>query len=202
MRILMVSPRTSGIGGVAAHVSKLVEFLERDGHEVVVISSENTPIMPVKGLMNPSFAATSTLKTLYYQLAREKFDIVHAHNVPSTPAMRVAGGYRVLTLHGVYSEQIDYLHGSILGRLSKLAENWALKWANRVTAVSSRVAKHYSRQGYNVVHIPNAIDLDDLPSDAKRLHDKQIVYNGRLSPEKGVDPVSYTHLTLPTIYSV
>ena len=39
MKILMITPKISGIGGVAAHVSKLAEFLTRDGHEVEVIAS-------------------------------------------------------------------------------------------------------------------------------------------------------------------
>lgn len=187
MKILMITPKISGIGGVATHVSKLVEFLRRDGHEVEVIASENTPIVPVKGLMNPSFTATSALKAIYKRLRGERFDVVHAHNIPSALAMRVSSGYRILTLHGVYSEQIGYLHGSALGRLSRLVEKQALGWANAVTAVSSRVAEHYSRQGFRVLYIPNAIDLEDLPREAKRFHDQQIVYNGRLSREKGVD---------------
>jgi len=187
MKILMITPKISGIGGVAAHVSKLAEFLTRDGHEVEVIASENTPIVPVKGLMNPSFTATSALKAIYKRLRGERFDVIHAHNIPSALAMRFSSGYRVLTLHGVYSEQIGYLHGSALGRLSRLVEKRALRWANAVTAVSSIVAEHYSRQGFRVVYIPNAIDLEDLPKEAKRFHDQQIVYNGRLSREKGVD---------------
>jgi glycosyltransferase involved in cell wall biosynthesis len=187
MKILVIAPKISGIGGVAAHVSKLVQFLTRDGHEVEVISSENTPILPVRGLMNPSFTAASALKTAYKRLKGERFDVIHAHNIPSALAMRTLSGHRVLTLHGVYSEQIGYLHGSTLGRLSKLAERRALRWADTVTAVSSSVAEHYSRQGFKVVHIPNAIDLEDLPTEPKRFHDQQIVYNGRLSREKGVD---------------
>ncbi|AJB41775.1 Glycosyltransferase [Thermofilum adornatum 1505] len=187
MKILMITPKISGIGGVAAHVSKLVEFLRRDGHEVGVIASENTPIVPIKGLMNPSFTATSALKAIYKRLRGERFDVIHAHNIPSALAMRISSGYRVLTLHGVYSEQIGYLHGSALGRLSRIVEKQALGWANAVTAVSSRVAEHYSRQGFRVLYIPNAIDLEDLPREANRFHDQQIVYNGRLSREKGVD---------------
>jgi glycosyltransferase involved in cell wall biosynthesis len=187
MRVLVITPRISGIGGVAAHVSKLVQLLRMDGHEVKVVSSENTPYIPVKSLMNPSFAATSTLKTVYLRLAREKFDVVHAHNIPSAFAMRAIKGHRVLTLHGVYSEQISFLHGSTLGKLSRVVEERALKWADTVTAVSSQVADHYSKQGLKVIHVPNAIDLNDLPSEEKRFHDPQIVYNGRLSREKGID---------------
>uniref|UniRef100_UPI002586CB28 glycosyltransferase n=1 Tax=Thermofilum sp. TaxID=1961369 RepID=UPI002586CB28 len=88
MKILMITPKISRIGGVATHVSKMVQFLTRDGHEVEIISSENTPIVPVKGLMNPSFTATSAVKAIYKRLRGERFDVIHAHNIPSALAMR------------------------------------------------------------------------------------------------------------------
>ncbi|ABL79141.1 glycosyltransferase family 4 protein [Thermofilum pendens] len=186
-RLLVVSPRVSGLGGVAQHVGKLVELLRRDGHEVEVVSAENTPILPVKGLMNPSFAATSALKVALGRLKGRRYDVVHAHNVPSAPAMRAARGGRVLTLHGVFSEQVGYLHGGLLGRLSGVAERVALGWADRVTSVSRATAEHYSRIGVNVVHVPNAVDPSDLPGEGERMYERQVVYSGRLSREKGVD---------------
>jgi glycosyltransferase involved in cell wall biosynthesis len=48
-------------------------------------------------------------------------------------------------------------------------------------------ARHYKSLGLKVEHIPNAIDLSDLPRDSERISDPQIVYLGRLSYEKGVD---------------
>jgi glycosyltransferase involved in cell wall biosynthesis len=183
----MITPRIGGIGGIAAHVSKLVQFLTADGHEVEVISCENTPYISLKGLMNPSFAVTSALKALYLRLSRKEFDVIHAHNIPSAFAMRAIKGRRILTLHGIFSEQISFLHGSAFGKLSRIVEKKALKWADIITAISSQVAGCYSKQGIKVIHIPNAIDLDDLPSEERRFYDPQIVYNGRLSREKGVD---------------
>ncbi|EPA05726.1 hypothetical protein BG20_I1922 [Candidatus Nitrosarchaeum limnium BG20] len=37
-----------GIGGIAQHVRDLIKFLKEHGHQVDVISSENTPIIPIK----------------------------------------------------------------------------------------------------------------------------------------------------------
>lgn len=187
MKVAVVSPRTSGIGGVAQHVSKLVELLRRDGNEVDVVSAENTPYLPVKGLMNPSFALSAAAKAALGRLAGRRYDVVHAHNVPSALAMRIAAGGKVLTLHGVFSEQIGYLHGGLAGRLGEWVERRALKWADAVTAVSAAVAEHYRRLGVEVAYVPNAVDPADLPGEGVRLYDAQVVYCGRLSREKGVD---------------
>ena len=187
MHVLLLSPRISGLGGVAQHVRKLMELLRRDGHEVDAISVENTPDIPVKGLMNPSFAVSAFARALAKRLMGHRYDVVHAHNVPSAPAMRIARGGRVLTLHGVFSEQVGYLHGGLAGRLGAWAERKALEWADTVTAVSRGVAERYRSLGFDVLHVPNAIDLADLPEGRTRLSERQVVYCGRLSREKGVD---------------
>jgi len=187
MRVLLISPRTSGIGGVAQHVGKLAQLLRAHGHEVDVISCENTPYIPLKNLMNPSFALTSAARAALSRVRGARYDVVHAHNVPSALAMRVAKGGRVLTLHGVFSEQVGYLHGGLPMRLGRVLERWALGWADAVTAVSRQAAEYYSRLGFNVAHVPNAVDPSDLPSEGVRLYDRQVVYTGRLSREKGVD---------------
>ena len=185
--MLVISPRVSGLGGVAQHVGKLVELLRRDGHEVDVISVENTFYLPVKGLMNPSFALSALAKVAARRLLGRRYDVVQAHNVPSAPAMRVARGGKVLTLHGVFSEQVGYLHGSLAGRLGAWAERKALGWADAVTAVSRSAAERYRRLGFNVLHVPNAVDPADLPDEGARLSERQVIYCGRLSREKGVD---------------
>ena len=62
LKILIISPTQSGIGGIAGVVQNQIKFLKSKGHEVDVISSENTPIIPIKGLKNPSFMISSYLK--------------------------------------------------------------------------------------------------------------------------------------------
>ncbi|RLF01450.1 MAG: glycosyltransferase family 1 protein [Thermoprotei archaeon] len=187
MRVLLISPRVSGVSGTAQHVRKLAQLLRRDGHEVDVVSCENTPIVPVKNLMNPSFMISSTLKVVFSRLLGARYDVVHAHNVPSALAMRVARGGRMLTLHGIYSEQLGYLHGALYGRLGSALEQAALEWADVVTVVSRQAAEYYAKLGYRVVHVPNAVDLSELPGEGLRLYEPQVVYTGRLSREKGVD---------------
>ena len=72
MKILLISPTFNGIGGIAQHVRDFVVFLKKHGHEVDVLSSENTPIIPIKKLKNPSFLVTSYLKTKFMK----NYDIV------------------------------------------------------------------------------------------------------------------------------
>jgi glycosyltransferase involved in cell wall biosynthesis len=181
--VLLVSPTYSGAGGVARHVSGLAACLVRLGYRVGVISSDNTFILNFKGLKNPSFMLTSSLKAWRY-----KARVVHANSIPSAPAMRLTpAGRRVLTLHGVYAEQVKILHGTLLGRAAAYFEKKFMGWADAVTAVSSHAAETYRRKGWEVIHIPNAIDVVEREKiRGVRLGWRQVVYVGRLSREKNV----------------
>ena len=119
MNVLLISPTSAGIGGVAQHVKGLSQFLINMNHKVDILSSENTLTIPIKGLKNPSFMLSSFLKTKF----KKNNDIIHAHNIPAGFAMRNASGKKVLTLHGIYSEQIAELHGSLSSKISKKYEN-------------------------------------------------------------------------------
>ena len=132
MNILLISPTSAGIGGVAQHVKGLSQFLTDTNHKVDILSSENTLTIPIKGLKNPSFMLSSFLKTKF----KKNNDIVHAHNIPAGFAMRNASGKKVLSLHGIYSEQIAELHGSLSSKISKKYENDALNMADAITTVS------------------------------------------------------------------
>jgi len=183
LRILLLSPRISGIGGIAQHIRQLARRLREAGHEVRLISIETLGIKLRKGLANPSYGMFAALKSL-----EEKFDIVHGHNLPSAPAVKLAKAHaRIVTLHGVYSRQIRLLYGGMLGSMAELFERWILRGVDAVTAVSLEAVKYYRSLGLKTIHIPNAIDLSELPSEAERISKPQITYLGRLSKEKGVD---------------
>jgi len=79
VKILLISPTFSGIGGIAQHVRGLSQYMKNTGNEVDVLSSDNSFTIPIKGLKNPSFMISSSLKTKFMK----KHDIVHAHNIPS-----------------------------------------------------------------------------------------------------------------------
>ncbi|MCS6769308.1 MAG: glycosyltransferase family 4 protein [Candidatus Caldarchaeum sp.] len=182
--VLLVSPTSRGIGGVAQHVASLADHLKRRGYRVSLISSENTPIVQVKGLKNPSFMLTSGVKAL-----AEKAEVAHAHNLPSALAMKTsAAGRRVLTLHGVYAEQIGLLHGGLLGGAVSVLERALLRWADVLTTVSRQAAEAYRKLGFEATYIPNAVEVDG-DVEPCRLGQPQVVYVGRLSKEKNVEAV-------------
>ena len=183
MKILLISPTQSGIGGIAQHVQGLIKFLKNDGHKVEIISSENTFTIPIKGLKNPSFMISSSLKTKF----KKNQDIVHAHNIPAALAMKTATGKKILSLHGIYSQQIDQLHGVTTGNISSKYEKDALSWADAITVISKEAYDYYTNLGYKVFQIPNAIDISSFSSDMDRRYSNQVIFAGRLSHEKGVD---------------
>ena len=127
-------------------------------------------------------------------------DIVHAHNIPAGFAMRNASGKKVLSLHGIYSEQIAELHGSLSSKISKKYENDALNMADAITTISKVAYNHYSKMGFNVVQIPHAIDLDHIPQKTIKKFENQIIFAGRLSKEKGIDNMLQAAKRLPPEY--
>ena len=198
MKILLISPTEEGIGGIAQHVNGLSKFLINQNHKIDTISSKNTFTIPVKGLRNPSFMLSSFLKSR----SAKGNDIVHAHNIPAALAMKKAEGKKVLSLHGIYSQQITELHGKTYSTVSKNYEEKALNWADSITAVSKETCEYYSKFGFNVRHIPNAVDLNNFPKNPMKKFENQIIYAGRLSKEKGIDTLLDVAERLPPKYNL
>ena len=144
------------------------------------------PKIPIKNLKNPSFVFTSSVSSFL----KGKYDIVHGFNVPSAFAMRTARAKkRVLSIHGVFSEQVDALHSNTLGEVAKTTEANVLKWADKLTTDSKITQKVYKEKlGLDFEYLPSPIDtkkLDEIINMEKK--DKQIAYVGRDSHEKGID---------------
>ena len=182
MKFLFISPRYSG--GIGGHAEMLANQLEHAGHSVTKMK---TPHIPIKNLKNPSFAIFGTMKGM---LNRENYDIVHAFNVPSAFAMRYAKGKKkVLSIHGMFSEQVNSLHSKTVSSIAANTESKVLKWADKLTTDSKITQKIYKEKlGFDFNYLPSAIDTDKLDSvdDVIKL-EKQIIYLGRNSYEKGFD---------------
>ena len=182
MKFLFISPRYSG--GIGGHAEMLANQLEHAGHSVTKMK---TPHIPIKNLKNPSFAIFGTMKGM---LNRENYDIVHAFNVPSAFAMRYAKGKKkVLSVHGMFSEQVNSLHSKTVSSIATNTESKVLKWADKLTTDSKITQKIYKKKlGFDFNYLPSAIDTDKLDSvdDVIKL-EKQIIYLGRNSYEKGFD---------------
>ncbi len=182
MKILFIAPKYSG--GIGGHASRVAEKLLEYGYDIKLM---HVPHLPVKKLKNPSFAFFSSIKAI---LCNEKYDIVHAFNVPSAFAMRYTKAKKkVLSIHGIYSEQVDSLHSDTTAKAAGIVEKKVLKWADKLTTDSKTVRDIYKEKlGVDFEFLYAPLDItkfDDLPDVSKK--ENQVVYIGRDSYEKGTD---------------
>ena len=180
--MLFIAPKYEG--GIGGHAFRVAEKLREQGHDIKLM---HTPHLPIKKLKNPSFAALSSIKAI---LDTEKYDIVHAFNLPSAFAMKqVNAKKKVLSIHGVYSEQVDALHSDTIASMASLAEKKVLKWADKLTTDSKTVQKIYKEKldvDFEFLYAPLDIAKFDKLDEIKK-NENQIVYVGRDSYEKGID---------------
>lgn len=182
MKILFIAPRYSG--GIGGHAKRVAEKLSEHGFEIELMSA---PHLPIKKLKNPTFALSSTLKTI---LRRERYDVVHAFNIPSAFAMKFTKAKKkVLSVHGVYSQQIDVLHSSITTSTVKSKEIDVLMWADKLLTNSKNVQRAYKEKlGLDFDFIYGPIDTEKFKKISNTTKDgKQVIYIGRDSYEKGID---------------
>ena len=182
MKILFISPRYSG--GIGGHASMLADQLSQSGHYV---KKFQVPHIPIKNLKNPSFTILSTIKSI---VNRESYDIVHGFNIPSSYAMKYTKSKKkVLSLHGVFGEQIETLHSKPVSSIAKLVESQVLQWPDKLTTDSKATQKIY-KEKFNLDFdvLPSALDTKQF-SKIKNVEKipNQICYIGRDSYEKGID---------------
>ena len=182
MKFLFISPRYSG--GIGGHAEMLANQLENAGHSVTKMQ---TPHIPIKNLKNPSFAMLGAIKGI---LNRENYDIVHAFNIPSAFAMRYAKGKKkVLSVHGIFSEQVNSIHSKTVSYIAANTESKVLKWADKLTTDSKATKKLY-KDKFNIdfEYLPSPLDVEKFSKigEVKKIPN-QIAYVGRDSHEKGID---------------
>ena len=182
MKILFISPKYSG--GIGGHAARVAEKLRQHGFEIKLMQA---PHIPLKKLKNPSFTILSSLKAIF---GSEKYDIVHAFNVPSAFAMKYTKAKKkVLSIHGVYSEQVDALHSDTISTVASIAEEKVLKWADKLTTDSKTVQKTYKEKlgvDFELLYAPLDISKFDALEDVSKI-ENQLTYIGRDSYEKGID---------------
>ena len=180
--MLFIAPRYTG--GTGGHAARIARKLNEQGFDVKLM---HAPHIPIKNLKNPSFALLSTLKA---KMDKEKYDIVHAFNVPSAFAMRAAKAKkRVLSVHGVYADQVGKIHSTTTKKMVDIAEPNMLKWPDKITTDSKALQKAYiEKLGFDFEYLPAPLDTSlfkDIP-DVPKIED-QIAYVGRDSLEKRID---------------
>ena len=182
MKILFIAPRYSG--GIGGHAYRVAQKLKDAGYDVELMS---VPHIPIKKLKNPSFALFGIVKAL---LKKESYDVVHAFNVPSAFIMKyIKAKKKVLSIHGVYSEQIGLIHSNYISYLVSSKEKKILQWADVLTTDSLKVKIDYKKKlNLEVTHLPAPLDFTKLKNITivPRLKN-QVLYLGRDSYEKGID---------------
>jgi len=174
VKLLFISPRYSG--GIGGHANILATKLREYGYEVDIMK---VPHIPIKNLKNPSFAILSSFKVM---LTRSSYDIIHAFNLPSVFAMKFAKGKKkILSLYGVYQDQMSILHSKSVSSMVKNVEPKIIKWADAITTDSKATQKRYKELlGVHVDYLPTAIDtkkFQNIPKVEKK--EGQIAYIGR-----------------------
>ena len=182
MKFLFISPRFSG--GIGGHAAMLANKLTQNGHQVKKLETTH---LPIKNLKNPSFAVLSSIKSL---VDRDSYDIVHAFNVPSAYAMKYAKGKKkVLSIHGVFSDQIDSLHSKSVSSIANSAESQVLQWPDKLTTDSKATQKLYNEKfDVDFEYLPSPLDTSMFENIGfvKKI-ENQVAYVGRDSHEKGID---------------
>ena len=182
MKFLFISPRFSG--GIGGHAAMLADQLTKNGHQV---KKMETTHIPIKNMKNPSFAVLSSLKSI---VDRESYDIVHGFNIPSAYAMKYAKGKKkVLSVHGVFSDQVDTLHSKSVSSIAKNAQSQVLQWPDKLTTDSKATQKLYKEKfDIEFEYLPSPLDTTMFKKigSVKKI-ENQVAYVGRDSHEKGID---------------
>ena len=183
MNILFISPTYSGAGGIGPHAFRVAEKLRQHGFNVELM---HVPHIPIKNLKNLSFSFLGTLKAINNS---KTYDAVHAWNVPSAFIMKkIKAKRKILSVHGVYSKQVDMLHSKITSSIINSRESQVLDWADKLTTDSKFVQSEYAKLGKSFEYFPAPLDsqkFQDIYTSTEKKN--QIVFVGRDSFEKGID---------------
>jgi glycosyltransferase involved in cell wall biosynthesis len=181
MKILFIAPRYSG--GIGGHAYRVAQKLKDVGYDVELM---HVPHIPIKNLKNPSFTLFGKIKTI---INKKSYDLVHAWNVPSGIIMKnIDAKKKILSIHGMYGEQVEVIHSKFIGKLGKIVEKNAINNADILSTDSKFVQKtYYEKFGLNVEYLPAPLDIKKFINIPKSNLKNQIVFIGRDSHEKGID---------------
>ena len=184
LSLLLISPTYFGAGGISPHAFRVAEKLREIGSNVELM---HVPHIPIKNLKNLSFSLFGTIKGISN---KKTYDVVHAWNLPSAFIMkRIKSKKKILSVHGVYSKQVEMLHSKITSGIVSSQESQILDWADVLTTDSKAVQSEYKKKlGKDFEYLPAPLDktkFEKIPNVER--NPKQIAYVGRDSFEKGAD---------------
>ena len=181
LNILYISP--TFIGGIGGHAFRVSEKLNQNDFNIELMK---IPHIPIKNLKNPSFTIFGKIKTM---INKKSYDLVHAWNIPSGIVMKnIKAKKKILSIHGVYGEQVEVIHSKSISKLGKIAEKSAINNADILTTDSKFVQKEYfNKFDLNIEYLPAPLDVNKFVNISQSKLKNQIVFIGRDSYEKGID---------------
>ena len=181
LNILYISP--TFVGGIGGHAFRVSEKLNQNNFDIELMK---IPHMPIKNLKNPSFTIFGKIKAMFN---KKSYDLVHAWNIPSGIIMKnIDAKKKILSIHGMYGEQVDAIHSKSISKLGKIAEKNAIENADILTTDSKFVQKtYYEKFGLKIEYLPAPLDIKKFINIPKSKLKNQIVFIGRDSYEKGID---------------
>ena len=181
LNILYISP--TFVGGIGGHAFRVSEKLNQNGFDIELMK---IPHVPIKNLKNISFTIFGKVKSIFH---KKSYDLVHAWNVPSGIILKnINANKKILSIHGIYGEQVEAIHSKSISKLGKIAEKNAIENADILTTDSKFVQKiYYEKFGLKVEYLPAPLDVKKFINIPKSELKDQIVFIGRDSSEKGID---------------
>ena len=181
LNILYISP--TFVGGIGGHAFRVSEKLNQNNFNVELMK---IPHLSIKNLKNPSFTIFGKIKTM---MNRKSYDLVHAWNIPSGIIMKnINAKKKILSIHGVYSEQVEAIHSKSISKLGQIAEKNAISNADILTTDSKFVQKiYFDKFGLKIEYLPAPLDIKKFVNIPKSKLKNQVVFIGRDSHEKGID---------------
>jgi L-malate glycosyltransferase len=181
VNILYISP--TFVGGIGGHAFRVSEKLNQNGFDIELMK---IPHIPIKNLKNFSFTIFGKIQTIFN---KKSYDLVHAWNVPSGIIMKnIVAKKKILSIHGMYGEQVEAIHSKSISKLGKIAEKNAIEAADIITTDSKFVQKtYYEKFGLKIEYLPAPLDVKKFINIPKSKLKNQVVFIGRNSYEKGID---------------
>ena len=176
LNILYISP--TFVGGIGGHAFRVSEKLNQNNFDIELMK---IPHIPIKNLKNLSFTIFGKIKTTFH---KKSYDLVHAWNVPSGIIMKnIDANKKILSIHGMYGDQVEVIHSKSISKLGKIAEKNAIENADILTTDSKFVQKrYYEKLGLKIEYLPAPLDIKKFINIPKSKLKNQIVFIGRDSP--------------------
>lgn len=202
MKIIQVCQRYyPDIGGIETHVKEISEILAKRGFDIEVVCTDPSGKLPKKEILNGvkvtrfwAFAPGEAYyfsPMIYFYLRNQEYDVIHAHNYHSFPALFAAlarknkfiftphsfGFSKSLIrkiLHKFYRPLGDYIFRSAYRIIStaKFEEKWLIET--------------FKIPETKIIYIPLPININNKHHKEEAGSIKKIAYFGRLSKEKNI----------------